>query len=632
MKRIIFIQLPLINHSYDYIQGNIEYASAAIAGYINKNVSSEHVAYPLPEVLAQFGSDSMIVAYILASSPDIVAFTCFLWNIERNLNIAQLIKSNNNSIRIIFGGSEINTGSVALLEKRECVDYFVIGEGEWFFNRLLREEELGEYQLIFGGNRVIVQPNDELIPARMIYEPFTGKRIMPMLDGSMFFELTRGCPYRCAYCLYSKNYTCIRELSFETLVRALTDGEVSRNLKELYILSPALNTTRDFKKKLERLADLKHGIRLHSEMRAGGIDAHKARRIYRAGFRSMEVGLQTMNIESLQAAGRSSKPERELRGVRCLLDAGIEIKIGLMPGLPGDDRDFFIRMVDTLVHKGFQENIELYPLMILPGTAIRDRADRDAISYSRKPPYYYHDGWGMSFDDIRYITAYAEEATGMSHIVRKIPDFTFNDEGLYCRGIRFNGNYEEKWNFETHAHYVETNVFSFYITDAGERSISRGLPRLINGMPDHMLFNIIFYSNEYMDEPSLVSIMQEHDRDTFFRRVHIFHEWQDGCTLRFYQVFERYEQYRRAKESYSVIIPIFHIRKINCEFLSCINDYEDYILVEKGIYGMVMKEMKKFADSAHTVAFEDEREQEEFYSMIEYDYIRLPFRFRVISR
>jgi radical SAM superfamily enzyme YgiQ (UPF0313 family) len=200
LKKILFIQLPLINHSYDYIQGNIEYASAAIAGYILKNIAGDIDIHSLPSVITQFGSDSIIVKYIANVRPDIVAFTCFLWNIERSLSIAQSIKQQSNSVQIIFGGSEIYPGSIALAEHWDFVDFFAIGEGEWFFEKLLSHGDLRRYETLINGNHVVIQPPDELIPTKMIFEPLSGRRLNPMPDGSAFFELTRGCPYKCSYC------------------------------------------------------------------------------------------------------------------------------------------------------------------------------------------------------------------------------------------------------------------------------------------------------------------------------------------------------------------------------------------------------------------------------------------------
>jgi radical SAM superfamily enzyme YgiQ (UPF0313 family) len=632
VKKIVFIQLPLLNHSYDYLLGNIEYASASIAGYIKGHVTDDIEIYGLPSIVAQFCSDALIVKYILAIKPNIVAFTSYLWNIERNLHIARMIKQHAGNAQIIFGGSEIHSGSISLTEHRDYVDYFVTGEGEWFFDLLLSGKDLKRYTALINGNHVVTQPDYELIPSEKIFEPFTGKRLNPMPDGSMFFELTRGCPYKCSYCFYSKNAPAIREMPFDMLLNVLTNEGLTRNLRELYVLSPALNITNNFREKLHQLSAIHKGIRLHSEMRAEGIDEETARLIYQAGFRSMEVGLQTLSINSLHMIGRKSNPEKELAGMLCLQRAGIDLKIGLIPGLPGDTAESFIKTVERLISLGFRDNIELYPLMILPGTSIRDTALRDNINYLRKPPYYYNYGWGISFDEMRYITRYVENATGSSHIVKKLPDFACHEQGLYCRGIYFNGDELTKWNIDLYRNNIETNVFSFYIAVDSIQSIYQGLPELVKSLPEHELFNIVFYSNDPLDENRVLDILNKIDGDNFFRRLHIFHEWMYGCKIRIYQVMDEYQEYKKALTSYAIITPIFRIHTENYHTLTRINDYEDNILISKGAYAGIKKNMAKFADSIESVAFEDPGEQEEFYKTIGCEYTQLPFEFKVMKR
>jgi radical SAM superfamily enzyme YgiQ (UPF0313 family) len=627
-KSIIFIQLPLVNHSYDYIQGNMEYASASIGGYILKNINPDIEIHNLPSVLTQFGSDSIIVKYIMNVEPDIVAFTCFLWNVERSLSIAESIKQRDASIQIIFGGSEIYFGSIALAEKRDCVDFFVSGEGEWFFHKLLSHDAMGNYEQLINGNHVVVQPADELIPVGNIFEPLSGMRLNPMPDGSAFFELTRGCPYKCSYCLYSKNFSRIRELPFEMLVNVLTDTRHAGRLSELYILSPALNNTKQFSRNIELLTRINNRIRLHSEMRAGGIDKKGAEMLYKAGFRSMEVGLQTTNVASLGIVGRKSRPDRELEGMRHLKNAGIDIKIGLIPGLPGDTRESFRAMTDMLIESGFGENIELYPLMILPGTLIRDQANTGGINYLKKPPYYYNYGWGTSFDDLKDITRYVEDATGFSHIVRKLPDFNFHDDGLFCRGLFIQSGDLLQWD-NAYTDCIETNVFDYFIPVSHDQELYDGLPGLIEHLPDHVLFNIILYSNSTLEEGTIIAIIRTLEKDNFVRRINIFHEWKDGCRIRCYQVLNEYDSYRRVKETYSFITPIFQVTLKNSEDLHLIDDYDDTILFEKGAFAAGRRYCKKFADSTESVAFEDPSEQKEFYAMIGYDYIQLPYTFKV---
>jgi radical SAM superfamily enzyme YgiQ (UPF0313 family) len=186
-----------------------------------------------------------------------------------------------------------------------------------------------------------------------------------MSDGSVFLELTRGCPYRCSYCYYSRSYKKVREIPFDRLTDVIKKRD---DISEIYILSPTFDRSADFIKNLETLKGLNHNVRLHTEMRTDRITPEIAKLIYDAGFRSLEVGLQSLNKRALVSVNRESSPEKELAGMAYLRDAGLELKIGIIPGLPGDDPENFINTIDILVEHGFNESIELYPLMVLPGT------------------------------------------------------------------------------------------------------------------------------------------------------------------------------------------------------------------------------------------------------------------------
>lgn len=626
--RIIFIQLPLLNHANDYSMGNVELASATITGYIYTYSDYPVEIETLPNVLTQFASDRIIGKYIISSRPDIVAFTCYLWNIERNLLIADMIKQIYPDIEIIFGGPEINFGSCSFQYHRPQVDYFVIGEGEWFIQELLSKGDLQRCQMHEKGNRIIIQPPGELIPAEKIYEPVSGKRLNPMPDGSIYFELLRGCPYRCSYCLYSKNYCTLRELPFSLLKKTMTDKYITRHVSEIYILSPALNITRDAQLKLKILADLKHGFALHSEMRVEGITDNFAALLYKAGFRSMEVGLQTMNVETLQLVGRDSKPDRVIEGIKILKNKGIKVNIGIIPGLPGDTRETFLSMIEQLVSHGLHDDIELYPLMILPGTAIRDSAIKEHVNFNHKPPYYYNYGWGCSFDDISFITRHIESETGFTHITDSLPEFTTSADGLYIKGIAFNGDDRSNWDSQHYINIIDTNVFSFHITITNEQNFYTGLSRLVNNLPKSELFNVIVYGDFILDEKIIMSKESLLNEDHLLRRLNIFHEWKHGMRFKFYQVFEKIKRYKQAKKRYSIIKSIFAISAENHKDLSVVDD-QDYILILKNSFKYIAPLISKFEKNPDSLAFVDESEQEEYYTMIGLEFVKLPFRFRI---
>ncbi len=626
--RILFIQLPLIDHAYGYVYGNIEYASASISGFIRNKFSKSVETIQLPFVLTCFGSDSLISRYILKTDPDMICFTCYLWNIERNMNIAREIKKANRKIKIIFGGPEINLGSISLIKKRGYVDYFVAGEGEWFFKHLLSDKNMDRYLHVENGNRIFTQPMNELIPATEIFEPYSGMMLDTMIDGSIYLELTRGCPYRCSYCFYSKNCNSVRELPFKLLTDAIKHR---KNINEIYILSPTFNTTEDFTEKLKVLARINSGIKLHSEMRAAGIDEHSAGLLYDAGFRSMEVGLQTLNSESLRHVGRNSSPDMELKGMEAMKNAGIDLKIGIIPGLPGDTPEGFIATIERLIELGFGEEIEFYPLMILPGTTIMDHAVSDGVDFLHRPPYYYHNGWGISFEDIGHIREYVERNTGYSMCVKGLPNFTSGEQGLFFAGARFDGDEIKYWEPDLYCGIIETNVFNFHISITDTANISKGLSLLLQGLPISELYNIVFYCDKILEESRIIEFLISNERDNFYRRLNAFNEWSDGLRFRFYQVQLDLDIFMKCNSLYSLIEPVFQVNSENSKAFGIIKDSVN-VLVSNGSFPIVKENIiERYSEAPELVAFENEDEQSEFYRLIGYEHIELPYSFKIFS-
>ncbi len=625
--KILFIQLPLIDHSSGYVFGNIEYAPSALSGYIRKKYGKQVRTSHLPFMLSGFASDSVIEKYILMEDPDIICFTCYLWNIERNLSIAGNIKRLISKIKIIFGGPEINSGSFILSEKRGEVDIFATGEGEWFFDCFLSNRGMEKYKHLINGNAVFIQPANELLPVSQIFEPLSGNLLDTMPDGSVFLELTRGCPYRCSYCYYSKNCNIVRELPFEILTDIL---ESRNNIREIYILSPALNTTENFKDKMKLLAEKNKDVKLHSEMRSSQIDNSTARLLYDAGFRSIEVGLQTLNTKSLKHVRRNSDPDSELRGMDALKNAGIDLKIGIIPGLPEDSTENFISTVDRLVNLGFGDEIELYPLMILPGTLIRDEAERRAISFQGKPPYFYHHGWGMSFEDICRTREYVENITGFSMTPGSLPNFNTGKCQLHS-GVKFNVDDIELWELSLKKDLIQTNIFNFHITAADDMKIYNCIPSLLQELPENELYNFILYFNFGIDENRIVEIINNYESDNFYRRLNIFNKWGEGVRFRLFQVFSNYENLMKYSVNYFFIEPVLHIGCENHETLKIINTNLN-ILIGEGVFREVKEVLiERFKETPESVAFENETEQKEFYRLAGYDHVDLPFTFSNVT-
>lgn len=627
--KILFIQLPLLDHGYNYVLGNIPYASACMSAFIRRHYGKTAQIDHLPFLLAGFGSNGSIVKYAVSTEPDIICFTCYLWNVERSLTIAEEIKKHTPRSRIFMGGPEIQPGSIALSEKRGCIESFVSGEGEWFFDLLLSEGGFDRHRRMVGGGEVLVQPGSELTESSRLVEPFTAGHLDAMIDGSMFLEMTRGCPYRCSYCFYSKNCPQVRDLPVEILLDAVG---MDRGVSEIYILSPAFNATENFTGKLRRIESENMGVRLHTEMRAQGIDKATAELLYRAGFRSCEVGLQTFTKEALRRVGRGGDGERDLMGIKRLKAAGLDVKIGVIPGLPGDTPRGFRRALDRLVDEGLGDGIELYQLSMLPGTRIRDEADEEGVVYQKRPPYYFTDGWRFLFEDVRALVKRAERATGFTQRISAMPSFIRSKRGELIRGLDIDGGNRGSWEYGEFRDMVQTGVFTIAIKSAHGRGIVEKLSRLFAKLPARdQLYDVVISSDILMDERAVVEFLIERERDSFQRRMNIFNEWKDGLSIRFTQLLEDLPAYWKAERGYQIIEPIFRVTSRNwTDIRGRKRGVPRKLLVEYGFF----PHLSDFLPSRHedlTVLFESEEDQEAYYRLTGRSYVRWPFSLRMVE-
>jgi len=619
--KILFIQLPLIDHSYGYVNGNIDYAPAVISSYIKKNYD-DIICQTLPSVLSNFCSDEIIIKYAAAEAPDVICFTSYLWNVERNLRLSGMIREKLESVLILFGGPEISEGSIALSSHHPEVDIFISGEGEWFFDSFLSGRDIRYIDV--ENNSVAVQSEFELISKEKIVEPFSVNRLNTLIDGSVFIEMTRGCPYKCSYCFYSKNQQKVRELPFSLLTDVITKrGEI----KEIYILSPTFDRSKDFISHLKALKSMNHQVSLHTEIRTDRITPEIAELMYDAGFRSLEVGLQSMNKKALGNVKRETDPERELDGIENLAEAGIDLKIGIIPGLPGDDIKSFTKTIDVLCDRGFGDFVELYPLMILPGTAIREKSEKDKISFQNKPPYYFLEGWNFKFENIKKLSNYMEQKTGMSSKVFYLPDFTNSSNSLYTRGLIFKGD-SEPWPVEKIACEVDTIVTDIHITVNVTENFYINLNKFISAVDQSRLYNMIIYSDVLINDAILINTVKEFETDNFYRRLNVFNSFSEGALFHFFHIIDNMTQYLEAVEKYSFINPVLLVNSTSVkEILK--NDFNDIpLLLEDGIY----PELKEFLISAYNenpeyVAFKNENEMQEFYNDLGIDAVKFPFNF-----
>ena len=384
MNPIKLIQLPIPEVQPLYTEGNIPLAAGYLkAAILKEEITQNYEIEIIPRDLAANGGDSAILKWLLQENTAIIGFTCYMWNIERNIYLAHKLKEQNPGIIIVFGGPEIDEKHWAL--QNRYIDTFVGGEGEQVFLDVIKDIKTGiktstklkPYYQSQTPMNLMETPN-----------PYLEKILVPIQNESMFIETMRGCPYPCKYCFYSKSFSSLRFFPAENLSKLFALAR-DYHVPEMYLMDPSFNVIPDLDKRLELIQDLNiTHIPIHSEIRLEAITPKIARLMKKAGFHSVEAGLQSVNEKALAAIGRTWNRERFIKGARLLQEREIDIKTGVILGLPDDTMADFERTLDFVIDLNLEESMEIYPLSLIPGTQLRDEAEAHGITYMPHPPYW----------------------------------------------------------------------------------------------------------------------------------------------------------------------------------------------------------------------------------------------------
>ncbi len=392
---ILLVQLPIPKLNYGLKTGNIPLGAACL-----KQAAAKLPQFNieiLPESISSYIADSALINLIISKKPDMLGFTVFSWNVERSLYIAEQIKNKLN-IQIIFGGPEITKDNALI--KSDFVDYYVYGEGEQAFINLLINENLQNKKHLSCCSESIFKQSKS---------PYIDNLLEPGIENLMLLETQRGCPYKCGFCFYNKSRKSLAYKDINLVIEGVR-WAVEKGIDELYILDPSLNVRPHLKEILKEIALINNSqqVSINSEIRAEWIDEELADLFLNAGFTGFEIGLQSTNKKALQIMRRPTDFSRFLKGANLLKEREILPRIDLIVGLPGDDLDGFSRSIGFVAENDLYDDVQVFPLSILPGTEFRQNSKELQIKYETTPPYTIIETPGFSQEDMLLSFDYAE--------------------------------------------------------------------------------------------------------------------------------------------------------------------------------------------------------------------------------
>ena len=317
---------------------------------------------------------------ILATDPDWVGFSIYVWNRPLARSVAQLLRLRKPAILLFAGGAEVTADPSRLLDEG-WLDLVLPGEGEELIvdvmTSLLRGTSLDAIQQAI---RPAIVKDLATLPS-----PYLDGSLDPTAYTGMLWELSRGCPFRCDFCFESRGTAGTRRVPMARVQAELRHFEAC-GVSQVFVLDPTFNfDTRQAKAILRLIAEQTPAIHFFFEIRSEFIDVELAELF--AGIRcTLQIGLQSADDEVLRKISRTIDPYDFEAKVLLLHEAGATYGFDLIYGLPGDTLEGFHASLDFALSL-VPNHLDIFPLSVLPGTRLRDTAPNFGLQYLKEIPY-----------------------------------------------------------------------------------------------------------------------------------------------------------------------------------------------------------------------------------------------------
>lgn len=359
---------------------NARYTHASLAlRYLYANLGSlRHLA-----VIREFtitANPRQVVEELLQLRPRIIGFGIYIWNRRQTLDILRMLRVIAPEIRIIAGGPEI-THDPASTDYAGLIDHCITGPSDVAFRQCCQQ--------ILAGRDLPAVVSAPPVPLSSLASPYPFYTDEDLLNRTIYVEASRGCPFRCEFCLSSLDTNTV---AFE-LAPFLDDMQrlIDRGARQFKFVDRTFNLKSDTCVKilaffLDRI-DL--GLFLHFEMIPDRLpEPVKALLpLFPAGSIQLEIGIQSFNPAVQAAISRRQNNARTVDNLNWLRQyTHAHIHADLIIGLPTEDLDSIAAGFDKLVGLEVAE-IQVGLLKLLPGTPLHRHVELHDMRFSPDPPY-----------------------------------------------------------------------------------------------------------------------------------------------------------------------------------------------------------------------------------------------------
>jgi radical SAM superfamily enzyme YgiQ (UPF0313 family) len=390
------MKLLLVAVNAKYIHSNL--AVYSLKAYAEKYLSdSQQQAVQL--TLAEYTinhSEEDILAGIYEEKADVVAFSCYIWNIDIILRISAELKKVSPKLRIWLGGPEVSYDAMQCLEKHSEPDGIMLGEGERTFLELVlhyacSDRALGEIAGLAYRDEESnqIRMTEARQPLNLDQIPFPYESGTDFENRIIYYESSRGCPFSCSYCLSSIDRR-VRLRSTELVKREL-QILLDRNVPQVKFVDRTFNCNRQHAMELwQFIKEKDNGItNFHFEISADLLEEEEIAFLasLRPGLVQFEIGVQSTNPDTVKAICRRMDLSKLRKNVALIKKNGnIHQHLDLIAGLPLEDYASFEQSFKE-VYSMKPDQLQLGFLKVLKGSPMEQSAKEYGIVYRNTAPY-----------------------------------------------------------------------------------------------------------------------------------------------------------------------------------------------------------------------------------------------------
>lgn len=401
-----------------------------------------------------------ILEEIIASKPNVVVFSTYIWNFDEVRLLINNIKNIDEGIKIVCGGPEVSFESSRHIGLMDC-DCIIRGEGEESFLELMTALTRG-YDLkkikgltfrtdfsslihvktsiinnesnnkdnnkfeIKGSDLDIIESEDrEVLDINKIVFPYDEDVIKSLENRIVYYEASRGCPFGCSYCMSCLDRK-VRYLSEERVKREL-DFFMKMKVPLVKFVDRTFNTDKNFsyaiwKHIIDRRKENPDFITcFHFEVSGALITDEQIELLSESekGLIQIEAGIQTTDKGILKNINRYDSFGKLKESIIKITEKdNVHVHVDLIAGLPGESYQGFKKSFNDCMELN-AHMVQLGFLKVLKGTPIYSQLDLWGIKYSEKQPYEVLKTKFISYEELREIKKVEE-------VVEK-----FYNSGLY---------------------------------------------------------------------------------------------------------------------------------------------------------------------------------------------------------